>query len=441
MILNFFKFDALAIISASLILFIASVVGFYSRNYLRGDRKQKQFFVAVAVISATLIATISADNIVVMFLGWLLSNLLLVLMMIYKTSWRQAVNSGLLALRNFLLGSLALASALTVLHLQTDSYQISEILNHQNIDKTSAAAAVLLIAIAALSQAAIYPFHSWLISSLNSPTPTSALMHAGLVNGGGILLARFSSLILQQPQIMAAIFILGISSALIGTLWKLMQSNVKSMLACSTLSQMGFMMAQCGMGLFSAAVAHLLWHGMFKSYLFLSAAGSWREKRWDSFVKTKPLNFLISLGCGAFAATIFSQINGFSLSKYNTTAVLISVTFIAASQIALTIIADSLKKNLMPALVLSLGAATFYGASVLFIEKILPTEMFAPQQLNAIHTLGIVLLFGVWFAKLFWRSFVPASSRFAPKIYVKLLNSSQPNSSTLTSNRNHYNFL
>lgn len=439
MILNFFKFDALAIISASLILFIATVVGFYAKNYLRGDRKQTQFFIAVVAITISLIITFATDNIILLFIGWLTSNIILALMMIYKSSWQQALNSGLLALRNFTLGSLALASALTILHIETGSYQISEILN-SHISQQTALSASVLIAISALSQAAVYPFSSWLISSLNSPTPTSAIMHAGLVNGGGILLTRFAPLILQAPQVMTLIFILGITAALLGTLLKLMQSNVKSMLACSTLSQMGFMIAQCGMGLFSAAIAHLLWHGMFKSYLFLSAAGSWRERKFEIVERPQALNLGVSLILGSLAALLFAKINGFNLAQNNTTTLLIAVTFIAASQIALSVIGSSLQKNFFPAAVFSLSAALFYATSVMLVEKALPTEIFKPQELNFFHLIAIILLFGAWFAKLFWRSGTAVNNKFLLKLYVKLLNASQPNSSTITSNRNHYNF-
>ena len=87
-------------------------------------------------------------------------------------------------------------------------------------------------------------------------------MHAGLVNGGGFLIVRFAPLYLNYPGILNIIFIIGLSTAIMGTLWKLMQSDIKRMLACSTMAQMGFMIAQCGLGLFSAAIAHIILHGL-----------------------------------------------------------------------------------------------------------------------------------------------------------------------------------
>jgi len=128
----------------------------------------------------------------------------------------------------------------------------------------------LLIITAAIIQSAIYPFHRWLLSSMTAPTPASALMHAGFVNGSGILLALFSSVVITSGTL-TLIFIVGGLTAVIAQFTKLLQVNVKQKLACSTIAQMGFMIMQCGLGFFNAAVVHLILHGFYKAYLFLSS--------------------------------------------------------------------------------------------------------------------------------------------------------------------------
>ena len=341
MLSNLFNFDSLALITSALILFISTIVGIYSKTYLRSDKKRYKFLILIFLITTSLIITFSSDNIFLMSFFWMTSNLLLVAIMTHKASWQQAKASGILAAKNFLIGFACLVSALVILHLQTQSYKISEIVESENINQIALFAACGLILIAALSQSAIYPFHSWLISSLNSPTPASALMHAGLVNGGGIILARFAPLFFKMPDMLTLAFILGIASAIIGTLWKLIQGNVKSMLACSTMSQMGFMIAQCGMGLFPAAVAHLFWHGCFKSYLFLSSPSSWQEKKLDLRYPPDKIPFIFSLICGFFGAMIFAKINQIKIEEFNADLVLVAVCFIAASQVAITIINKS----------------------------------------------------------------------------------------------------
>ncbi len=438
--LQFFNFDSLAIIATALILFIVAIVLRYSANYLRGNNKRSQFIFLVFSIAGSLIVTFSADNIFLFWTFWTLSNVILVLLMIHKTSWKQAVSSGMMAFKNFFIGSLSLFIALTTLYLKSGETSISDIVSSQIIEDQILIICSVLILITALTQSAIYPFHSWLISSLNSPTPASAIMHAGLVNGGGILLARFAPIFLKLPEMMTIIFIIGVFSAILGTMWKLIQSNVKSMLACSTLSQMGFMIAQCAMGLFPAAIAHLFWHGMFKSYLFLSSPGSWNEKRLDPKYPPEISSFLLSLLCGIVGAQIFAKISGFEITTLDTTLVLIAICFIAASQVALVIIGKSPIKNFVPALILSSFVSALYSASVTFVEKIAAPEIFQPQPLNIFHLIAIALFFLMWLLHLFLRKSEIINSRFFAKYYVKFLNASQPKSTTITANRNQYNY-
>jgi NAD(P)H-quinone oxidoreductase subunit 5 len=361
-------------------------------------------------------------------------------MMIHKKSWNQAFESGMMALRNFSIGAACLISALLILHLETGSYSIREILSNDFISQRSIITSSILIFIAAITQSALYPFHSWLTSSLNSPTPASAIMHAGLVNGGGILLVRFAPLLLEMPNIMTVIFVVGIFSAISGTLLKLVQGNVKTMLACSTMSQMGFMIAQCGMGLFPAAIAHLFWHGMFKSYLFLSSPGSWQEKRLDLHYPPKISSLLISLLCGSVGAFIFAKINHVEFYKLDTTLILVAIAFIAASQIALTIIDKFPLKNLVSAIVISSFLSLLYAISVVFIERIMPAEIWQPQQINIWHIVATLAMFALWIARLFVGKSPKEANPILLKGYVKILNASQPNAKTITANRNQYNY-
>lgn len=437
---HLFKFDALAIIPSLLTFFIAIIVGVYSASYLRSDKRLKIFLTLIAGIAVSLIITFSSENVLILLFFWLLSNLLLILIMIHKASWKQALASGILALKNFIFGFVCLSLALLILQHETGSFKISEIVANEAISQEAAAISCFLILVAALSQSAIFPFQSWLLSSLNSPTPASALMHAGLVNGGGVILARFAPLFFKNPEILNIAFALGIFSALLGTFWKLIQSNVKAMLACSTMSQMGFMIAQCAMGMFPAAIAHLFWHGMFKSYLFLSSPSAWQEKRIDLRYPPKASCFMFSLLCGVLGAAIFAKINQIELAKLDTNLVLVVVCFIAASQVALTIANKFVFKKIFPALVISSILSAIYSFSVMIITKSVPDELLNPQPLAFLHVLAILILFIAWLARLFWKISDFTKNPILLKSYVFLLNSSQPKSTTITANRNHYSF-
>src|SRR4029079_4545440 len=113
----------------------------------------------------------------------------------------------------------------------------------------------VLIVVAALSRSAQIPFHRWLPATLAAPTPVSALLHAGVVNGGGVLLVKLS--VLSTPPAAGIVIAAGTASMAYGAVLMLVKPDIKGALAYSTMAQMGFMMLTCGLGLWAAAVIHL----------------------------------------------------------------------------------------------------------------------------------------------------------------------------------------
>jgi NAD(P)H-quinone oxidoreductase subunit 5 len=290
-----------------------------------------------------------------------------------------------------------------------------------------------------MTQSAIWPFHRWLTSSLNSPTPVSAIMHAGLINGGGFLLARFSPMISAQSTVLNIIFITGIITALLGTLWKLMQSDVKRMLAFSTMGQMGFMVAQCGLGLFPAAVAHLCWHGLFKAYLFLASGSAAQVKRLDLGGPPSPWHFLLAILSGLICAIMFALISDKDIAPNDTSFFLIVLAMMAGTQFALPIIRQS---TLWIAFLATTIIGALYGLSVYLIEQALSdTSLMYPQPLNGLHIIALVAFIVAWIGMLFMRQrHSVAFSDRALKAYVYLLNASQPDPKTITTHRNDYQY-
>ncbi len=136
-----------------------------------------------------------------------------------------------------------------------------------------------LIVLGALAKSALIPFHSWLPLTLDAPTPVSALMHAGIVNAGGYLMIRMSSFLMQHPQALAVLAIMGGATAGLGALIMMTQSSIKQKLAYSTVAQMGFMMLQCGMGAFTAAMLHIVAHALYKAYAFMNSGNVLVEER------------------------------------------------------------------------------------------------------------------------------------------------------------------
>jgi NADH:ubiquinone oxidoreductase subunit 5 (subunit L)/multisubunit Na+/H+ antiporter MnhA subunit len=160
---------------------------------------------------------------------------------------------------------------------------------------------MLLIFVAIMAKSAQFPFHIWLIDTMESPTPVSALMHAGVINAGGFLLARMSPWYSQSFSMLLFIFVVGITTALLGKIFMSSQVDIKKRLAYSTMGQMGYMIMQCGLGCFTSAVFHLIAHGFFKSTLFLSSGG---ELNQNSIIANSQKNKTYKLLPMIFATAI-----------------------------------------------------------------------------------------------------------------------------------------
>lgn len=440
-----FSGDNLSWIMAVLILGVSGIVHHFSLRYMAGDRLYHRYFITLSLITSTALLMVSSDHLLGLLAGWGLSNLLLVRLMIHKPDWAAAYQSGKLAFRTFAFGFLCLLAGAGILANLANSFSMHTIqqLNVAALPTLPVIMALGLILVAAMTQSAQVPFQRWLVSSLNSPTPVSALMHAGLVNGGGFLLVRFAPLYLAQPNLLLILFTIGGFTAVMGTAWKLLQSDLKRMLACSTMGQMGFMMMQCGLGLFPAAVAHLCWHGLFKAYLFLSGGSAAQEKRGPMPRQLgSPLALLLALPGGLAGAYAFATLSEKPFLAANTTAILVGFAFMSAIQVAYTVLqTGKLAWRVLPATLLALLAGALYGLSVHAIEGLLtPLAISVPQPLNILHALffGIFLL--AWLALNLKWPVRQQTTRLWHYLYVKALNASQPHPATTTPTRNGYRY-
>lgn len=411
----------------------------FSQKYLYGDSNQKKSIGLIVLLSLTTTLLFCSDHIAVFCLFWLASNLILTQLMQHKKTWYPAKVSSQLARKNFLIGTIFLLSAmLYVMHVTNES-SIQKIIRIPFTGEESFFIG-LLLTLTAMSQGGIWPFHTWVLSSLNSPTPVSALMHAGLINGGGFLLTRFAPIILQSNMLLNFLFIIGISSAVLGTIWKLIQSDIKRMLACSTIGQMGFMLAQCGLGLFPAAISHLFWHGLFKAYLFLSSASAAKEKRIDLRYPPKLSEWLTALGFGILSGCMFSLITNKNVFDGTSVLVLVILCCITGTQFSLTLVRSSIQKKYFFTTCSTIVFSILYSCSVVIFQKILPSDLYQPTSLNAIHALGISMLLLPWLMLLFGKIIKQSSSieELQNALYVKMLNSSQPHPESITTHRTQY---
>lgn len=436
------ELDGMNWLLLGLVLFIALVTGVFALRYLKGDRRRGIFLVQMSALAVSLSLMVVAKNLMVLFGALGVSNILLVSLMVHERGWGASRASGRLAALTLGGGLLAVGLAFWLIYQSTGTLAVGEI-NQTGLSGTTQLAVSGLLLVGAMAQSGLWPMHRWVLSSLNSPTPVSAFMHAGLINGGGILLVRFAPIYASESMIMTLVFLTGLVSTVLGTVWMLMQSDVKRTLACSTMGQMGFMVMQCGLGLFPAAVAHLCWHGLFKANQFLSTGGLWKERKVVQGGVISPLKLAAAIVCGVVAAWGFALASRKSLIPQDTDFVLVFICMLAGAQFALPILRGPSFMQILWAMPVTWVMGIVYGCSVYIVEMILaPLGLHNAYALNIFHVGGMAVMFGGWVALLYLpqlsgtRVFGGATQ----KLYVRLLNAGQPHPATVTSCRNHYRF-
>lgn len=437
-----FSADRLSWVMAALIVFVVVNVLAFSRRYLAGDRDARGHRRNVLLLGASVLVLGFADHFLVLLAGWVAADLLLVRLMIHGGRWTAARNAGLLALRTFGIGFVLLGAGLWLLAESSGSASVRGMIAAAPGSHT-ASLGLVLIALAAMTQSAAWPFHRWLTSSLNSPTPVSALMHAGLVNGGGFLLVRFAPLYLARPALLHGLFVAGLVTATVGTFWKLLQPDVKRMLACSTMGQMGFMLMQCGMGLFGPAISHLCWHGLFKAYLFLNSGAVVREKhRPESAGRPTPARLIAAGLAGVLGALAFSSASGIGARLTDTGGLMSGLAFLTAAQLAFGMLqAPTTASRLFAASLVAAGAGGLYGLSVRLVEAALaPMHETLAQPMDAVYAAGFLVLALGWLAlNLGLPGRLESRARWK-RLYLAALNGSRPAPKTVTAVRTSYQY-
>jgi NAD(P)H-quinone oxidoreductase subunit 5 len=449
MLKNMFDINHLSIVMIILVTFIGVTVATFAKRYMEGDRAYPQFFFTLNSLLLSILLMLSANNGYVFLITWMCANGCLVKLIQHKTSWIQAKASGIVAGKAFMAAGFFVSLGLIGLMLASSTYSFTALetysFDHQIILKTIALCSIM---IGAFIQSVIMPFQTWLISSTNAPTPVSALMHAGIVNSGGFIVARFAFLYREEPVLLKVMFIAGLFSAIFGTLLKLIQNDVKRMLAFSTVSQMGFMMLQCGLGLFSAAIVHLCWHGLFKAYLFLSSNSAPHVNK--ALHETEPswLVFGIATCMGLIGAAVFGAVSYATYTQMNTCFFLVGLAFIIMTEFAYILLEKSQKKglgNIIGAFIFTLLGAGIYGISIRFLDNYLVSlDLFSPQKMDTVYFTGLFVLLSAWLSRHLYLLLCqnkPHAKKFLTlysKVYVTLLNLSQPHVKTVTSIREQY---
>lgn len=287
------RFDSLSWLLAFFVLTLGLIVQRFSVRYLFGDRFYRSYFTLLTLTTiADTLAWLSND-LRLLLACWGITLLALTLLIRLNKQWHVARKAAAFAGRLFLLSWIILLLAVIWITQSTGQWQLSLVLEKNNLAQLASWEVTcinLLLIVAMMIPAAQFPFQRWLLDTVVAPTPVSAVMHAGIVNAAGLMFTRFAP-IFNGDSAQLILLVLSGFSVLMGTGMMLVHVDYKRQLVGSTIAQMGFMLIQCSLGAYLAAIIHAILHGLFKASLFLQAGSAIQQSRTHSF-KHRPFPYL-----------------------------------------------------------------------------------------------------------------------------------------------------
>jgi len=253
---------------------IGTLIQIYSSGYMHDEPRFSRFFAYLSLFMAAMLMLVIANNYLQFFMSWEVMGLCSYLLIGFYSEKNSAANASKKAFLTtrigdvgFFLGILALFSAIGTL----DFTHMHEAV-HANASSTLLPAAALLIFCGTVGKSAQFPLHVWLPDAMEGPTPVSALIHAATMVAAGVYLVARSFVLLEVfPQVMPVIAVIGTITAFMAAFIALTATDIKKVLAYSTISQLGFMVTAMGLGSMTAGLFHLMTHAFFKALLFLGA--------------------------------------------------------------------------------------------------------------------------------------------------------------------------
>jgi NADH-quinone oxidoreductase subunit L len=271
-----FRLDALSATMIATVSVVAFFIHLYSVEHMAGDEGIPRFFAFMNLFVAAMLTLVLADNLLLLYLGWEGVGLCSYLLIGF---WYREPANGRAARKAFLVtrvGDTAMMIGLLLLFTSLGTLDIASVLERAParwaVGGAPAVAAAFLLLGGAVGKSAQLPLQTWLPDAMAGPTPTSALIHAAtMVTAGVYLIARMHTLFTLAPIVQLVVAIVGAVTLLVAGVSALFQSDLKRILAYSTMSQIGYMFLALGVGAWSAAVFHLMTHAFFKALLFLAA--------------------------------------------------------------------------------------------------------------------------------------------------------------------------
>ena len=309
------RLDALSVLMLNMVSLIGMMVLRFSINYMDGDSRHGAFIGRMATTVAAAQLMVISGNLAMLLIIWALTSMALHRLLLFYNDRPGAI---IAARKKFVmarLSDLSLAIAVILLYLSYGTGDLETIFQTVKAEiatdaiSSYATVSVVFLVMAALFKSAQFPTHGWLIEVMETPTPVSALLHAGLLNAGPFLMVRMSTLLEINGATSFLLILIGGFTAIFGSVVYLTQSSIKTALSYSSIAHMGFSLLACGLGVYSAAMLHLVSHSFYKAHAFLSSGSVIEELRATRTTATKRLGSPVRMGLGILlAVTIYALI-------------------------------------------------------------------------------------------------------------------------------------
>ncbi len=360
-----FRLDTIAVCMFVMVAFLSYVIIKFSNNYLDGDQRQGIFFGRLAATIAAVQLLILSGNLGILFISWVLTSICLNKLLLY---YPDRILAKIAAHKKFIvarLADVALLVSFVLLYSTIGTGNLEELfikiqsLNSNHVVPFNVQLAACFLAISALFKSAQFPAHGWLTEVMETPTPVSALLHAGLLNAGPFLIIRMA-FIFETSQIAGTILIImGGITALFASSVYLTQTSVKTALAYSSIAHMGFSLFLCGIGFYSAAMLHMVAHSFYKAHAFLSSGDLFEKElnpNLNNIVNKRKLHqvILAFFVCITLIILIVSSIKmNFQVS--DATLILTSIVLLGLSRLLLEAFLHKHSSNVVILILLAIG--------------------------------------------------------------------------------------
>ena len=312
------RLDALSLLMFGMIAMLAFIIVRFSLNYLDGDARQGVFIGRLSATIAAVQLLVLAGNLALLFVAWVLTSMTLHRLLVF---YRERPGARIAARKKFIvarLGDLSLLGAIVLLFQQFNTGNLELIFQgikdaqESGLPLAGLGTAGIFLALAAVLKSSQFPTHGWLVEVMETPTPVSALLHAGLLNAGPFLIIRMAYVMEASTTASLLLMAIGGFTALFASVVFLTQTSVKTALGYSSAAHMGFSLMVCGLGVFPAAMLHMVAHSFYKAHSFLatgSVIDSMRAAKFTGTIRSgNPLRIALGIlmGFGVYIAFAYA---------------------------------------------------------------------------------------------------------------------------------------